>query len=574
MPPGYELSPTQPATLYLGSQFLFRSRDKGFTWQRISPDLTTNDPAKQKQEQSGGITVDNSSAEMHTTIYSISESPKNAGVIWVGTDDGNLQLTRDAGRTWKNLVANVPGLPPNSWVSWVEASRFDAATAYATFDRHTFGDMTPWAFVTHDYGATWQRIASPDKGIRGYAHTIKEDTIKKNLLFLGTELGLWISVDAGATWARFEGGNFPSVAVREVQVQPRDGDLVIATHGRGIWIIDDLTPLRALSDAVVQKQTAFLPIRGVQQRMPASGGWVEGDATFVGDNAPNGLVVTYYLRTRHTYGPIKLEVLDPHNKHVAWLSPSKHRGINRVVWNMRVDGPRVPRAAQVAFGSSQGPRVVPGTYTFRLTRGSEAIDTKVAIGLDRRAPYNVGDRTAEYNALIKAGAIFNDMSALVDKIDGTREATAERAQGLPATDPLAQKLHAIEGKLDATKKLIVATTEGGAITGELRIREHLDEVYGAIAGWEGRPAPYQLDRLDVLRRELGDAGTQFDTLVAKDIRSLDGELQQHKLAPIAVSAVDRDEDADPVAFECIATMGKKCGDAAAGVATERDNDRD
>ena len=568
------LSPTQPTTLYLGSQFLFRSRDRGFTWQRISPDLSTNDPVKQKQEQSGGITVDNSSAEMHTTIYSISESPKNASVIWVGTDDGNLQLTRDGGRTWKNLVGNVPGLPANSWVSWVETSRFDAATAYAVFDRHTFGDMTPWAFVTHDYGASWKRIVGPDQGVRGFAHTIKEDTVKRGLLFLGTEFGLWISVDAGATWARFDGGNFPAVAVREVQVQPREGDLVIATHGRGIWIVDDLTPLRALTDAIAQKQSAFLPTRPVQQRMPASGGWVEGDATFVGDNPPNGAVITYYLRTRHTYGPIKLEVLDAQNKHVAWLSPSKHRGINRVLWNMRVDGPRVPRAAQVAFGSSQGPRVVPGTYTVRLTRGSEAIDTKVAIGIDRRAPYGVADRKAEFDALIRASAIFNDMSGLVDKIDATREATAQRAAGLAATDPLAQKLHAVLDKIDATKKLIVATTEGGAITGELRIREHLDEVYGAIAGWEGRPAPYQLARLDVLRHELTDAGKQFDALVAKDIRVLDGELQQHKLAPIpVVSEVEREDDDDPVAFECIATMGKKCGDAAAAAA-ERDNDRE
>ena len=170
------LSPNEKGTLYIGAQFLFRSRDHGQTWDRISPDLTTNDPEKQKQEESGGVTVDNSYAEMHTTIYSISESPREAQTIWVGTDDGNLQITRDAGKSWTNVVGNVPDLPKASWVSWVEASLYDPATAYAAFDRHTFGDMTPHVYKTTDYGKTWTPIVSRDSGVRGFAHVIKEDT--------------------------------------------------------------------------------------------------------------------------------------------------------------------------------------------------------------------------------------------------------------------------------------------------------------------------------------------------------------------------------------------------------------
>jgi hypothetical protein len=506
---------------------------------------------------------------MHTTIYSISESPKNANVIWVGTDDGNLQLTRDGGKSWTNVIANVPDLPKSSWVSWVEASRFEPGTAYATFDRHTVGDMTPWIYATTDFGKTWKRLG--DQGVRGYAHTIKEDPVKPNLLFLGTEFGLWISVDRGATWARFEGGNFPPVAVREVQIQPRDGDLVIATHGRGIWIIDDLAPLRALTNDVVQKATAFLPARPVQERMPASGGWVEGDASFVGDNPPNGLIATYYLRTRHIYGPLKLEVLDPAGKLVDTITPSKHRGINRVVWNMRVKGPRVPRAAQVAFGSSQGPRVVPGTYTLRLTRGSDVIETKVAIGLDRRAPYNAADRKAHFDAMRKAGAVFDDMSTLVDHIEGVRGALEERAHAVGDSDPLHSKLETVLAKLADVKKLIVATTEGGAITGELRIREHLDDLYGALRTWEGRPAKYQVDRIDVLSKELGEASKVFDALVAKDVRGLDVELQQHKLQPVpAISKLECDDELDDVAIQCAKTLGADCGGDTDRAATQRD----
>jgi hypothetical protein len=405
------------------------------------------------------------------------------------------------------------------------------------------------------------------------AHTIKEDTVKKELLFVGTELGLWISLDGGTTWAQFRGGNFPNVAVREVQVHPRDQDLVIATHGRGMWIIDDLTPLRALTDDTMQKSTAFLPARGIQQRMPARGGWSEGDATFSGEAAANGAAITYYLRSRHLYGPIKLEVLDAAGKLVDTITPSKRRGINRVDWNMRVKPPKVPRAAQVAFGSSSGPRVPPGTYTLRLTRGAEVVDAKLTIGLDRRAPYSVADRKAQFDAVMKAHALFGDMTKLAARIDGAREAVRDRLKGLPDGDALTGKLRALLDKIEAAKKQIVATTEGGAITGEERIREHLDELYGALDRWEGRPAKYKLERIDVLRRELGDVEKTVEAIVSKDARTLDDELKQHKLSPLpAISALEHNGDElGALAFHCVATHGQDCSDEdAAAAANERD----
>src|SRR5262249_14714524 len=178
----------------------------------------------------------------------------------------NRKRPRDGGAPCTNRGATGPALPPASWVSWVEASRFDAGTAYAAFDRHTFGDLTPWVYRTTDFGRTWKRIVSPEQGVRGYAHVVKEDVVDRDLLFLGTELGLWISVDGGGSWAEFKGGDFPSVAVREVQVHPREHDLVIATHGRGIWIVDDITPLRSLGKELLAKPAAFLAGRPIQQR--------------------------------------------------------------------------------------------------------------------------------------------------------------------------------------------------------------------------------------------------------------------------------------------------------------------
>lgn len=490
------LSPNEKGTLYLGAQLLFRTRDRGETWERISPDLTTNDPARQQQERSGGITVDNSSAEMHTTLYSISESPLDSKTTWAGTDDGNLQLTRDGGKVWTNVAPNVPGLPARSWVSWVEAGRHAPGTAWAAFDRHMDGDPAPWVFRTADFGKTWTRIAAPAQGVRGWAHCIKEDPVKPQLLYLGTEAGLWISADGGKAWAAFKGGDFPAVAVRELQVHPREHDLVIATHGRGLWIVDDLTPLRALGPEVLAKELALLPGRPAQQRMPASGGWVNGDAAFVAMNPAGGAVITYYQRTRHLFGPIALEVFDAAGKLVDTLTATKRRGLNRVTWSMRLPPPRVPRAASAAFGSAQGPRVLPGTYTVRLTKGGQVAEAKLEVTGDRRAPYGLEERKAQLEAMLRVHALFGAMSDLVDRIDAAR---AQRP--------------ALAGRLDELKKKIVATKEGGAITGEERLREHADLLYGALAAWEGRPTADQLARVATLQRELGEVGQELEAIL-------------------------------------------------------------
>ena len=550
-------------TIYLGAQFLFRTKDRGETWERVSPDLTTNDPEKQKQELSGGITVDNSSAEMHTTIYSISESPKDGNVIWVGTDDGNLQLSRDGGKKWTNVVGNVPGLPKASWVSWVEASRFDANTAYAAFDRHTFGDMTPWVFRTTDAGKTWTRIATPEQGVRGYAHVVREDVVSSKLLFVGTELGLFISIDGGATFAEFKGRDFPSVAVRDVDVHPRDHDLLIATHGRGMWIVDDVSPLRKLTADVLARGAAFLEGRPVEQRIVARGGWVEGDAQFVGENPPGGATITYYQRNRHLFGRLSLEVLDASGKLVDTLDPTTRRGINRVQWSMQEKPPLVPRAAQVAGNATQGPRVLPGTYTLRLSKGGERVETKLSVSLDRRAHYTAKDRRAQHAASMRVHAMFGEMSGVVERIERTRAAIAgalEKADG-----PLADKLRAASKKLEEAKKKIVATKEGGAITGEERIREHTDLLYGALLSHEGKPAKYLLDRTDVLRRELDDVKKEVEGIMTADVKSLDGELKAKGLGAIPTDGptadwVDQHERERELAEarRCILTRGERC----------------
>ncbi len=530
------LSPTNKKTLYIGAQFLFRTRDHGQTWQRISPDLTTNDPAKQKQEDSGGITVDNSAAEMHTTIFSISESPKSANTIWVGTDDGNLQLTRDGGKHWKNVVGNVPGLPKNSWVNWVQASGFEAGTAYAAFDRHTFGDLTPYLYKTSDFGAHWTPLLNADDshGVRGYAHVIREDLQQRNLLFLGTEFGLWVSVDGGANWAQYKGGHLPSVAVRDLAIQPRDNDLVIGTHGRGIWIVDDITPLRTLSAEVLQKDATFTAVRPVQQRIEAQGGWVNGAAVFIGDDVPDGAMISYYQRERHLFGKLKIEVLDASGKVVDELPASTRRGLNRVIWTMHVKPPHVPPAAQLAQNGALGARVVPGSYTVRMTKNGQIYDLPLKVSLDRRSKHTLAERQQQFAAATKVSELFGDESELFDKITDLRTNLAKRLKASANDEALAAQLRAFDDKLDAVRKQIVATKEGGAITGEERLREHTDQLYGAVLSWDGQPSSYQLAYLGSLRRELEDVEAQFTALTTTELPTVNDALKAKQQEPLTV----------------------------------------
>ncbi|HUA62732.1 MAG TPA: sialidase, partial [Verrucomicrobiae bacterium] len=526
------MSPNEKGTIYIGAQFLFRSRDHGQTWDRISPDLSTNDPEKQKQEESGGVTVDNSEAEMHTSIYTISESPRNGQVIWAGTDDGNLQLTRDGGKSWTNVVGNVPGLPKASWVAWVEASRYDEATAYAVFDRHTFGDMSPYAFKTTDFGRTWTEIVSPASGIRGYGHVIKEDTVSPRLLFLGTEFGLWISLDGGSQWAQYKGNEFPNVAVRDIAVQARESDLVLATHGRGIWIINDISPLRELTPEILDKDAVFLKTGRIVQRLSASGGWAEGDGTFVGQNPPDAAVITYYQKKRHIFGRMKIEVFNDQGKLVDTLPANSRRGISRVDWSMRLKPPRVPPAATAAFGAVIGPRVLPGTYTVKMTRGKEVYTTTIDLEVDPRATYTAADRKLQLAAAMRVHALLGDLTFDVDRINGVRAALLERAGKLNSSDPLRKQLNDLADKADVIRKKIVATKEGGAITGEERIREHAANLYGVLAGDEERPTDYYLARIDSLTHERKDVADEFEAFLSSDVSTANGKLTAKKLEPI------------------------------------------
>ncbi len=529
-----QVSPNDKNTLYLGAQFLYRSRDHGQSFERISPDLSTNDPEKQKQEESGGITVDNSAAEMNTTVYTIAESPKNAQLIWVGTDDGNIQITRDAGKSWTNVIGNVPEIPKGSWITWVEASHHDESTAYAAIDRHMYGDMTAHVFKTTDFGKSWTSIVSPDSGVRGYVHVIKEDIADPNLLFAGTEFGLWITIDGGQHWAQYKGSNFPAVAVRDIVVQPRTSDLVLATHGRGIWIIDNISPLRSLTSDSMNEEAGFLPLPQAVQWMETNGGWPEGANAFHGPSQPDEAAIFYYQRARHIFGDLKIEIFDAEGKLVDTVSSSKHRGVNRASWPMHLKPPKVPPAASAIGGAAVGPRILPGTYTVKMTKGDKVYDAKLEVVLDPRAKFTLEDRKAQFDLGNKLAGMLNHMSWAVDAIVGVRDTANQDASKLNQNDALRQRLAKLAADLDVVRGKIVATKEGGAITGEERLREFLGGLYGDVNGYEGKPTDSQMARADVLSRELEDVIREFQTLTSQQLSAINKQLASKKLATLQV----------------------------------------
>jgi hypothetical protein len=278
------------------------SEDKGNSWKRISPDLTTDDPERQKQETTGGLTLDNSGAENHCTIITINESPLDKNIVWVGTDDGNIQVTADGGKSWTNITVNVSGLPPKTWCSYVEPGNFDKNVCYATFDGHMSGDMKPYVYKTLDLGKTWTSLV--DKNIPTYCHVIKEDIVSPNVLFLGTEFGLYASVNGGKEWCRFK-TKIPQVAIRDIVIHPRDNDLILATHGRGILIIDNITPVRDLTNEVINSDFAFLKtgkyiIPGVN-----TGGTYAGDDEFTGRNGMSSAICMLRYTTKTINSSIK-----------------------------------------------------------------------------------------------------------------------------------------------------------------------------------------------------------------------------------------------------------------------------
>lgn len=412
----FQLSPHNPRTIYVGANKLFKSVDRGDTW-TASPDLTKQ--IDRSKLAIMGVPGDKPMASKHDgtanygNITTLAESPLMPGVLWVGTDDGNVQLSRDGGATWTNVADNIAGMPKTHQVSRVEPSHFDAGTCYVSFDGHRNDDLKPYVFVTTDYGATWKSLASNLPGSN--VNVIREDPKNRKLLYLGTEFALYISLDCGAEWKRFMTG-LPTVRIDDILVHPRDNDLIAATHGRSIYIVDDIRPLQELNEKVLNADAQFFDVRpGIQWLQDMTlGRSLGGGKNFRASN-PQGTTISYYLKSAHT-GDVKITISDMDGKVVRNLTGTKEAGINRVQWNLRGDPPPRPPGfpggggrglgqGGAGFGAgagtgggqggqggggtfggfggfAQGLPIEPGVYSVKLSVGGKDFTTKVRVEED------------------------------------------------------------------------------------------------------------------------------------------------------------------------------------------------
>ena len=496
-----ETSKNNADRLYIGSQYVHRSDDMGDTWEIISPDLTTNDSTKQNQEDSGGLSMDNSGAENHTTIFTITESPLNENIIWAGTDDGNIQVTKNGGKSWKNVVENVPGVPKNTWVYHIEASVHDENTAYVVFDGHTSGDMKAYAFKTTDLGKTWTNII-PNDDVTGFARNIQEDYVNKDLLFLGTELGLYITINGGDKWSKFT-KNVPPVAIHYIELQANTNDLVMGTHGRGVIIIDDISPLREINETNLSNKLYFF--ERDEFEIQEFGGFADNfgrETQFIGANSSLSCQIQYLLPRRHTFGKMTMEIQDMEGNKVTTLNPGKTKGINTVEWNYNMRTPKIAKGKTLSFGGFTSPTVPAGKYKVVIKKGRDTFEKIIDVTYKNNAGLNEDDRKFQHETVMKLFNMTEELAYMVYVIDELilNENTNESTRS----------------ELNELKKSLVITTGDNYVgAAKKQLREKMSDLYSKVASSYDKPSANELENLALIENEMKSANKRYSKILKK-----------------------------------------------------------
>jgi photosystem II stability/assembly factor-like uncharacterized protein len=530
-------------TVYFGGEVLFKSTNHGQSWDIISPDLTTND--KSKQGSSGEpIVVDNTAAEFYCTILAIAPSPLDPNVIWIGTDDGNVQVTRDGGKSWTNTVKNIAGLAPNAWIPNLEASHFDAGTAYVPADHHQDNDYAAYFFKTADYGKTWTKMTVGPAAKTGWAHVIREDPKNRNVLYAGTELGLWVSFDAGARWTSLR-NNMPPVPVRDIQIHPRDNDLIVATHGRGLFIMDDITPLQHVDEAVKTDAMLFDVRPATRWTVWGKDGNL-GQGVWRAPNPPSGGVIDYFLKSEKD--TVSITIADASGTVLRTLRNLPGRaGVNRTEWDLRYDGPHqvagggrggrggAPAGEEPAgggrFGGGGGPFVLPGDYTVKLRVDGKELTKTVKVDVDPRVPTTPADLQAQLDtaltlreltskanrAIERSNSLIQQLTALQQRLKGAAPVRTSTATDEPVGNGDAQPAAAggndlaalVTSALAATTKLrdedLTRPYPNMGYRQYPRIAQEIQSIAGAVSRAPVRPTDGELLRTKELTAELDQA---------------------------------------------------------------------
>ncbi len=543
------VDPFNPDVIYYGSQFVHKSVDFGASWEVISPDLTTNNPAFQTYQESGGLTPDVTAAENFTTIVAIAPSPVEQGVLWVGTDDGRVHVTRDGGVSWNRVDTNVRGVPAGAWVPMIEPSPHDAAVAFVVFDDHRRSDMKTYVARAENYGARW-RMLNRDDNLAGYALSVRQDPTDPELLFLGTEFGLYFSSNGGDDWQRFSAG-VPTVSVMDLAIQTRENDLVLGTHGRGVYVIDDYTALRGLDEAALGQRFALLSAGPGQQyvRAQTPGGRFTGSGEFRAANEPYGALLTFVASGDDLPHPdpeaererlnaqsaaesesstessddskdesedkkapkVELKVYTADGELLRTRRFKVNQGVNRIVWDLRADGVRPmpgPEPAKLEDGLPGGPQVPPGDYEVVLTFDGIEQRADVEVLADAHAGYSLAGRQANYAALLSLQALRERVVTLTEKVVHARDdvkviqARIKRAQQMEedAHEELAESAASVLKALNEWEKRIrVPAKTRGIVYDDDKLTSVLGRAQFYVGSTLGEPSPTA--RLTIERAE-------------------------------------------------------------------------
>jgi len=541
-------SPHDPMTVYFGSNVVFKSDDFGDSWEQISPDLTTEDPAKQG-EAGGPAWYENTVAEWHTTLISLAESPHTAGVLWAGSDDGLLHVSSNAGGDWQQVQrpSGVPGFSP---VSHVEPSRVSAERVYVSYDRHMFDDNRPHIFRSENQGRRWQRITDglPDNA---WVWVVREDPRNTDVLYAGTEFGLFVSHNRGDSWQELDLGNLPTVAVHDIVVHPRRNDLLIGTHGRAIWVLDDATPIQQYD---ADQSTRLYPPRTAYRHARSFTRYGISDARWVAPNPGYGALIDYFLdQVPDTDGEaadkaaadsewLRLEILDAAGTVMRTIKdvPAK-QGSNRVAWDLRVDPPtyRSDEQESALFGGpTEGAEVLPGSYIVRLTVNDSVLEQAVEVRVDPALHADMDGLQAEFAAVNEINAMLSQVNRQLRQLDSIQLQLDNRKQemkqlGIELAADDQQRLDAFASALDAQYALLTRDAEKPRWAAGPELVEHLESLSSDLGSRFQAPAPQQQAFLQQLNEQYQTARQQLNQFINVRLAAFNAELEKLGVVPLS-----------------------------------------
>jgi photosystem II stability/assembly factor-like uncharacterized protein len=538
------ISPHNNRTIYLAGNRVFRSTDRGSTW-TWSDDLS-RDQDREKLPIMGALPDKNTlsrhdGVETFGQIVTLAESPIKEGLLYAGTDDGNLQISRDSGRTWKNITGKVPGVPDKTYVSRVVPSRYAEGTAYLTLDGHRADDYNTYVFVTTDYGESWKTIKSNiPAGVT--TRVIREHPRNQNLLFLGTEFGVYVSFDRGGRWTRLK-GNLPLVRIDDLQIHPRDNALVLATHGRSVWVLDDLSPLERASENILTSDIHLFDVANATHFRLYGRKGSTGHKWFAAANPPYGAVINYYVKDKPK-DDVKVTITDSGGTVVRDLKGPKEAGLNRLVWDLRLNPPAPPPEGQGEggggfFGAPRGPRVQPGAYTIKIAAGDKTATSKVTVQEDPRIQIVEADRGKLNEAIARVYALQKSaqdarktMQSLKTQITTLQSSLKDNPDSSKQVNDSVQKL---SDQLAAIQKKLVSAPDTSGSAGPAlpdEPRPLLSQITGVAFGldsYTAAPTDDEKTRIEDLSKQLKDFVAELNKFIGEDVNNLNKQLRESGL---------------------------------------------